>query len=258
MKHWQVEIQAGVADLVLDTGSPGNRLSPQTFEDLLDVLDTLTTQGLRGLMLRSAQADFTQGFDLALMLDTMGTGEESLDAIFEVCNRALTALYQFPGLTLSFIQGSCVGGGLLLALATDFRSAAPEAKFGFPEVRQSLVVNLGLQRVYRLLGEARTKELVLLGRPVTARTMQQWGAVQWVEDNREMSGRQTHFRHMVHQLPPLAVQANKHLIHALSQMSFEDSLQLENKLQKNVMASEDFQEAISSFLQKRKPNFQAK
>ena len=145
-----------------------------------------------------------------------------------------------------------------MALATDFRAAHTKAKFGFPEVKQSLVVNLGLKRVYQLIGECRTKELVLLGNPVSSEKLMDWGIINWIVDEDSFSDYIQLFNKYISSVPPLAVRANKKLIQKIPTLNTEESTELENLLQMNVFQSSDFQEAIRSFLEKREPVYKGK
>lgn len=258
MKDWKIEIKDSIARLTLATSKKGNRLSPATFAELNDAIDGLDFSKVRGLILDAEGEDFSQGFDLSFMLASNGSNPEFLQEVFATCNQALDALNTLPIPSISLVKGSCIGGGFLMALATDFRVADVNAIFGFPEVRQSLVVNLGLKRVYELIGEIRTKELVLLGNPVSAKKINDWGVVNWLVTNADFEDRIRFFKDYVAAMPPLAVQANKELIHKLPQLTLEESIKFENDLQIEVVQSADFKEAIGSFLEKRKPVFKGK
>ena len=181
-----------------------------------------------------------------------------LQNIFSICNEALDRLYNLPIPSMAIIKGSCIGGGLLMALATDFRVVDEKARFGFPEVKQSLVVNLGLKRVYQLIGETRTKELVLLGNPVSAKKMLSWGAINWLVTNAYFEDKIKFFKEYIGSTPPLAIRANKELIQNLPKLSLEESINFENDLQMKVVQSADFKEAIQRFLERRKPVFRGK
>ncbi len=255
MTNWNIQFDGGIAELTLKTGRPGNRLSIETFAELNDALQGLNASKIHGLILDAEGDDFSQGMDLAAFLATGKIDLKSMEENFSICNEALSRLYYLPIPTLSVVQGNCIGGGFLLALATDFRLAEEKANFGFPEVKQSLVVNLGLKRVYQLIGETRTKELVLLGDTISADILQSWGGVNWVEPKDKLGEKIQFFRNKASSLPPLAVQANKELVGKLANLSSQESMELENNLQMKVMQSSDFREAISSFLEKRKPNF---
>lgn len=252
MSHWILKVEDRLASLTLNTGKKGNRLTPETFAELNDVLQDLDFSQVRGLMLDAEGDDFSQGFDLSFMLASDGSDPMFLQKIFATCNEALDRLYHLPIPSISMVKGSCIGGGLLMAMATDFRVANEKAKFGFPEVKQSLVVNLGLKRVYQLIGECRTKELVLLGNPIPAKVMQDWGVINWLVDG-SFEEKVGFFKEYVASMPPLALKANKELIHMLPKATLEESIEFENTLQMNVVNSADFKEAITSFLQKRKP-----
>ncbi len=252
MNHWILKVEDRLARLTLNTGKKGNRLTPETFAELNEALQGLDFSDVRGLILDAEGDDFSQGFDLSFLLAADGNDPMFLQNIFSTCNEALERLYTLPIPSISMVQGSCIGGGLLMALATDFRVADEKAKFGFPEVKQSLVVNLGLKRVYQLIGECRTKELVLLGNPIPAKEMQNWGVINWLVDG-SFDEKVRFFNEYISSMPPLAVQANKKLIQKLPEVTLEESIEFENMLQMNVVKSADFKEAISSFLEKRKP-----
>jgi len=258
MNHWKLNVNKMLATLTLNTGKKGNRLTPDTFTELNEILMDLDMKEIRGLILMSEENDFSQGFDLSFLLTTKNRDLLAIHNIFSICNIALDRLYNLSIPTMSLINGSCIGGGFLMALATDFRAAHTKAKFGFPEVKQSLVVNLGLKRVYQLIGESHTKELVLIGSPVSSEKLMDWGAINWISKEENFVDYIELFEKYITTVPPLAVRANKKLIQKIPTISMEESTELENMLQMNVFQSSDFQEAIRSFLEKRDPVFKGK
>ena len=258
MKHWKINIHNNLATITLNTNKKGNRLSPKTFTELNEALIDLDLDIVRGLILDSEGEDFSQGFDLSFLLTSKDMDLMAIHQIFSICNLTLDRLYNLPIPTISLINGSCIGGGFLMALATDFRAARINSKFGFPEVKQSLVVNLGLKRVYQLIGECRTKELVLLGNPVSSEKLKEWGAINWISEEKNFKNIVQLFKKYISTIPPLAVRANKKLIQNLPTLSMDESIELENVLQMNVFQSSDFKEAIQSFLEKREPIFKGK
>lgn len=258
MNHWKLDINEMLATLTLNTGRKGNRLTPDTFGELNKILMSLDLEKIRGLILMADGDDFSQGFDLSFLLTSKNRDLLALHQIFSICNIALDRLYNLPIPTMSLINGSCIGGGFLMALATDFRAAHGNAKFGFPEVKQSLVVNLGLKRVYQLIGECRTKELVLLGNPVSSEKLMDWGVVNWISNADNFIDYIQLFKKYISSVPPLAIRANKKLIQKIPTLTAEESTELENMLQMNVFQSSDFKEAIRSFLEKRDPVYKGK
>lgn len=255
MQHWKLEICEKLATLTLITGIKGNRLVENVFIELEALLKGLEIKEIRGLILTADGDNFSQGFDLSFLLESKDLEIEKMNSIFSICNSALDRLYNLPIPTMSMIKGFCIGGGFLMALATDFRVAHANGRFGFPEVKQSLVVNLGLKRVYQLLGESHTKELVLLGKPVSSKKLIEWGVVNWITDEYDFNYHIQLFKKHIFSVPPLAYVANKKLIQNLSTLSKVEGEKLENNLQIEMFQSSDFKEAIQSFLDKRKPVF---
>ena len=258
MHYWKLENKDQIATLTLSTGKKGNRLVADVFGELDALLKSLDLKEIRGLILNADGDNFSQGFDLSFLLASSSDDFDKVSSVFSICNSALDRLYNLPIPTMSMIQGFCIGGGFLMALATDFRVSHKNGRFGFPEVKQSLVVNLGLKRVYQLLGEARTKELVLLGKPVSSKKLMDWGIVNWITDEYDFKSHIQLFERHVLSVPPLAYNANKKLIQDLSSLTKKESELLENKLQLELFHSSDFKEALESFLEKRNPVFNGK
>jgi enoyl-CoA hydratase/carnithine racemase len=258
MQHWKLEINEKLATLTLITGMKGNRLVENVFVELDSLLRDLDLKEIRGLILAADGDNFSQGFDLSFLLASKDYEDDTINSIFSICNSALDRLFNLPIPTMSLVSGFCIGGGFLMALATDFRVAHTNCRFVFPEVKQSLVVNLGLQRVYQLLGESRTKELVLFGKPLSSKKLMEWGIVNWITDEYDFSSHIQRFKKHILSVPPLAYSANKKLIQNLSSLTKEECELLENSLQKKMFQSSDFKEAIQSFLEKRKAIFKGK
>ncbi|MHB1570253.1 MAG: enoyl-CoA hydratase/isomerase family protein [Solirubrobacteraceae bacterium] len=133
-----------------------------------------------------------------------------------------------PQPTLSAVAGWCVGGGLELALATDFRIAERGAKFRLPEVALGILPSWGgTQRLVRLLGPARAKELILLRDQVDAEEALRIGLVTEVVGEGEALPRALELAQRLAGLPPLAVSVTRQVIDALPETSRTAGLALE-------------------------------
>jgi enoyl-CoA hydratase/carnithine racemase len=131
-----------------------------------------------------------------------------------------------PQPTFSAIAGYCLGGGLELALASDFRIADSTAVFGLPEVEIGIVPSSGgTHRLVRLLGPARAKELILLRRRVGAEEALRLGLVTEVAG--DPVGRALELGQRLASLPQLAVQLNKHIVDQMAESSRSAGLALE-------------------------------
>lgn len=160
---------------------------------------------------------------------------------------------------IAAINGYALGGGLEVAMACDLRIASEKARMGQTEINIGLIPGWGgTQRLTRLIGKTRAKELVFTGRIIDARTAEQWGLVNMVFP---AEGFMEHVRKFVAELAekaPVALQIAKSLINKGADVDLEVALTLEREGFAVVASTEDLQEGVSAFLKKRKPQFKGK
>lgn len=168
--------------------------------------------------------------------------------------RLLDHLESLDQVTISVINGNAFGGGLELALATDLRIASEEAKFGFPEVGIGAIQGwYGIPRSVNAIGTAKAKKLALTGDPIDAQTAEDWGIVSDVAKKEELLNLLDHYIHKAIEKSPVAIAACKQLFkHSTSNSSIQDIHELAATA---CRYSEDGEEGISAFFEKRKPDF---
>jgi enoyl-CoA hydratase/carnithine racemase len=161
---------------------------------------------------------------------------------------------------IAAINGTALGGGLELALACDLRVAAVHAVLGLPETSLGIIPAAGgTQRLPRIIGEARAKEMILLGRRLTASEALAWGLV-----NRVTPPGKSVVDDAVEWISPIAEGAPIALAAALEacdrafDVSLEVGLELEKVSYDKTLESEDRREALAAFREKRKPHFRGK
>ena len=139
-----VRLDDDIAHLRLDQpGSKVNTLNRAVLQELGAVLPLLQNSNLRGLICSSAKAGFIAGADISQFSELFQGPQQALEDWCRESNALFTALEELPFPTLSLIAGHALGGGLEFALATDFRIAAPNASFGFPEVGLGICPGFG-------------------------------------------------------------------------------------------------------------------
>ncbi|MPZ80083.1 MAG: enoyl-CoA hydratase/isomerase family protein [Actinophytocola sp.] len=160
-----LDVETGVARIRLHQ-PPVNALNGRLRRELMEAVGLLRdTESARAAVVWGGPDAFAAGADLKEMMVT-DPGDTRLS---DTLRRALLALEQVPKATIAAVAGPAIGGGCELALACDFRFADPEAKFGLPEVRLGLMPGAGgTQRLPRLIGTARAKELMYSGRIIGA------------------------------------------------------------------------------------------
>ena len=194
-----------------------NALSSALESDLKDVLasDELRTSAC--VVVTGGERAFSAGADVNELRDR--TPEAVVDYYRETGD-VYERVAALPQPTLSAISGYCLGGGLELALATDFRIADETATFGFPEVALGILPSSGgTQRVTRLVGPARAKELMLLRPRFDAREALAYGLVTEVVPDGTALGRALELARGLAELPPLAASVTKQAIDAMPESS---------------------------------------
>jgi len=160
---------------------------------------------------------------------------------------------------IAAINGFAVGTGLELAMACTIRIASENAKFGLPEINLGIMPgNGGTQRLPRLVGEGRAMEMILTGELIDAPEAYRIGLVNKVVPQTELMNYVKELAQKLAAKPPLAVKLAKNAIRTGLNMTLNDGIEYENKLFAILCGSQDKQEGVAAFLEKRPPNFQGK
>lgn len=245
----EIERRAGVALVRLQRPEKRNALNLAMARALNQSLDELA--GSSALVITGDERAFSAGADL-----TESSGGEPLDTGWLAVTRKLAAV-EIP--TIAAIEGWCLGGGLELALACDLRVASVNAVFGTPEVTRGLLPgNGGTQRIPRLIGAARAKEMMFLGERLSAEQAQRWGLVNRVTETGHALTVAMEMAERLAILAPLALRAIKRLVDRGGDGALRDGLALEESEAVGLIASEDAAEGVRAFLEKRPPVFRGR
>jgi enoyl-CoA hydratase/3-hydroxyacyl-CoA dehydrogenase len=201
-----------------------------------------------------------------------GAGDKAFSAGADVTEFSAGKPYQFvelgeffnapaqcPKPVIAAIDGYALGGGLELALACDFRIASKRSEVGQPEIHLGLIPGGGgTQRLARLIGPARAKELVMLGERIPAERAYEWGLINKVVDDEKFEEEVRAFAEKLAAGPPVALRLVKRVIDWGSEAPMEAALFLEREAFGLLFTPEDMAEGITAFLTKRKPEFKGK
>ncbi len=169
------------------------------------------------------------------------------------------SLAELPMPTIAAIEGNALGGGLELALCCDLRIASSAAKLGLPEVRLAVTPGSGgTQRLPRVVGPARAKELILTGRVIDAAEAARIGLVTEVVPEGEARVRAEAIAEEIASRGPLAVREAKRLIDAAWDVDLEVGLAAEMDASDRIFASDDMLEGASAFFGKRDPEYRGR
>lgn len=175
----------------------------------------------------------------------------------ELEERVSRSLADLPMPTIAAIEGNALGGGLELALCCDIRIASSRARLGLPEVRLAVTPGSGgTQRLPRIVGPARAKELILTGRIISAEEAARIGLVNEVVPAGEARARADAVAEEIAARGPLAVREAKRLIDA--GMDLDAGLAAELDASERLFASDDMLEGANAFFAKRDPEYRGR
>jgi len=252
----RLDVDTTVATIRLDR-RPANAISRQVSDELRDaVLEAGVRDDVRAVVVWGGPKIFAAGADIK---DMVGWGPEDVRPVVSALGDALVVLEEVPKVTIAAIEGYCLGGGCELALACDFRFAAQDATLGQPEIVLGIIPGAGgTQRLPRLVGHARARELVYSGRRVSADEALRIGLVDAVTPPGEAHQVAAHVALRYAKGPTRALAAAKEAMNAAALGDVRKGLGVERDVFVGLFATEDQKEGMKAFLEKREPEFKGK
>jgi enoyl-CoA hydratase/carnithine racemase len=250
------EQQDKVALVTIDH-PPVNALSAALLEELEHELDRLDGDAdTRAIVLRGAgDRAFVAGADIS-EFPSAGRSEDGSEGSARGIQRLGARMDAARTPFVAAVHGWCLGGGLELAMACDVRVAAEDAKLGQPEIKLGLIPGGGgTQRLPRLVGVGRAMLLNLGGEPIDAQTAYDWGLVEKVVPREQLLEAALEVAGLFAQRSPHAVAVLRELARTTRDLSLEEGLRREAEAFRRCLASEDGQEGVAAFLEKREPQF---
>jgi enoyl-CoA hydratase len=170
-----------------------------------------------------------------------------------------TAVDTFTKPVIAMVNGYCLGGGCELALSCDLRVASETARFGQPEINLGIIPGGGgTQRLTRLVGEGKAMELILTGDMIDAREAFRIGLVNLVVPAADLEGKTMEIANRIAEKSPIALRMAKEAVKLASRSNLDEGLRREVDLFALCFSSEDKDEGVRAFLEKRKPEFKGK
>jgi enoyl-CoA hydratase/carnithine racemase len=227
----------------------------QHFEQLLDRVSA--SYDTRAVVLTGAgDKAFCAGADLK---ERATMSEEEVRFFLGRLRTTLRKLETSPCVFIAAINGLALGGGTEIALACDLRVAAPGVELGLTEVKLGIIPGGGgTQRLSRLIGPGRAKDLILTGRRVAAEEAFDLGLVNRLSPQNKLLETAVGLAQAIAENAPIAVATAKQAIDEGLALPLEEALALELKKYERVLSTEDRLEALAAFMEKRRPNFRGK
>lgn len=254
MSVLKYQIEESVLIITINRPEKLNALNQEILQELSVLFNKAQgDKGIKGLIITGEGRAFCAGADIKRL------AECNAQTGYEFAQQGQTVFRQLETLgkpSLAAINGYAFGGGCELAMAATLRLASAEAQFGQPEVKLGVIPGYGgTQRLARLVGKGRALDLCLTGRFIDAETAKQWGLVSDVVTPETLMYEAKRMMKGITALAPLALKSIIESIDYGYTMSLSDALHVEALHFATTCASQDKQEGVSAFLEKRVAHF---
>jgi enoyl-CoA hydratase len=258
LKNLLVQKDEKVAVITINRPSVLNSLNDETVSELQQCLREISKEGKTRVVIISGSGEkaFVAGADIGELkqCDALSGYRKSING-----HRLLQHIENMEQVVIAAINGFALGGGCELALACDIRIASENAKLGQPEVNLGLIPGYGgTQRLPRLVGRGKAKELIFTGDMVDANEALRIGLVDRVVPLAELLKTAKEMAAKIASKGPLAVKSAKRAINLGLDVDLRSGCEYEASEFSAICATEDKTEGTSAFLEKRKPNFKGK
>ena len=253
------DVETGIARITVNRAEVRNALNRATRREIKAAIgDVEEDKGIRVLIITGAgDKAFISGADINEFKDTTPIVME--EAASTIGQQLFTDIESLRVPVIAMINGFCLGGGLELAMCCDIRIAYDNAKFGQPEINVGILPGGGgTQRLPRLIGWGRAKELIYTGRIVDASEAERLGIVDRVVPQDDLETEVLELAGKIAEKSPLIMKLTKKAINRGMYTDLAAGLAYEKANVALCFATEDRAEGVNAFLEKRKPEFKGR
>lgn len=250
-EYVKTEKKNEIGIIILKKPEAVNLLDTKTLKELAGSLEKLNNDGQIRAVIIKGDKNFSSGADVKEMKDKH---PREAEAFSRLGHKVFSQVENMDKPVIAAVNGYALGGGCELALACDIRIAGESARFGQPEINLGLIPGFGgTQRLTRLVGIGRAKELILTGRIVDAKEASDIGLVNRVVKDEELMEKTMEIAQVLAEKSQIAIKMAKSLVN--NSREINRGLEMEIVSFSMCFASQDHAEGINAFLEKRKPEF---
>lgn len=257
MDEFIVRTDGGIATVFINRPERRNALTLGMWGTIPSIIERLNADpAVRVIVFRgSGEVAFSAGGDIPEFLELVHSPEHAR-VEYPIIQAALESIEQAPKAVIAMIRGFAMGGAFLLITACDLRIAAADAQFSVPSARIGLTISYpDTQRIMRLIGPAKTRELLYSAQRMGAPQAYNWGLVNHVVPVKELEPFTYDLARAIAENAPLSVRGAKQTVHTcLTNPSFA-GIKHGDELSVSSMMSKDFTEGVRAFIEKRRPAF---
>ena len=252
------EKSEGIATITLNRPEALNAFNKEVVSEVLQALEDIRSdESVRVVILTGAgEKAFSAGADIKAMIGMNASKARELSLMGE---KLCLALENLEKPVIAALNGYALGGGLEVAMSCDLRIASENSRMGQTEINIGLIPGWGgTQRLTRLVGRTKAKEMVFTGKMIDAKTAEQLGIVNMVVPADKFREAVRQFALELASKAPVAIKVAKALIDKGAEIGLDSALALEREGFGVVASTEDLQEGVNAFTDKRKPVFKGK
>ena len=247
------EVTDGVGTIRLER-PPMNAINGDLLRDLeAAALEASRSDEVRSVVLWGGEKVFAAGADIKMMADLSPV---EIKPIITAMQDAFSLVEEIPKVTIAAVTGYALGGGCELAMCADLRYAADDAQLGQPEIKLGIIPGAGgTQRMPRLIGLSRAKDIIYSGRMVTAKEALDIGLVDAVFPGDQVYERAVETAREFAKGPTAALRAAKVAINWGTKADLRTGLVIERETFADLFSTDDQREGMQAFIGKRQPGF---
>lgn len=265
MTHYstlQTHTDSGIHTILLNRPEKRNALTPQLIDDLTQALEAVASSHVcRVVIITGAGSAFCAGLDLEHLraMSEAATGDpafgKTCQAEAEKIAHLLHTLYCLRKPTIAAVNGPAVAGGMGIATLCDFTLAAPEAKFGYTEVRIGFIPAIVSAYLRAQIGDKQARDLLLTGRLISAGEACSLGLVTKVVAEADLMREARALATRLLRNSPAAMEATKRLLTKFADRHLAEELEAAIRANVQARSTEDFREGVRAFIEKREPHW---
>ncbi len=257
MKYIQYAVRDRIAYITLNRPEKSNALSYELVSELRVAFKAAEEdEQARIIILRANGQTFCAGADLRYLEQLQSNSFEQNLADSDHLKELFLEIYHLRKVVIAQVHSHALAGGCGLATVCDFTFAAPEANFGYTEVRIGFVPAIVMVFLLRRIGESRAKQLLLSGRVITAEQALKMGLVHSIHARDELAGEVQEFAlQLIENNSAYAMGVTKQMIARVQSLPLDDALTFASEMNAKARGSEDCKLGIASFLKKEKVNW---
>lgn len=255
-QYIQLVIEDHIGTITINCPETANAIHPSIYAEIKDAIcGCVINDAVHVIILTGKGKHFSAGGNIREFKELIDTETYIEERSIQLAGDTAETIRRCPKPVIAMINGTAAGAGCSLGLACDFRIMEPESKLIMAFINMALPGDTGgIYYMYKLLGPAKTAELIMLGKPVSGEEASKIGLAKVVPSG-ELLKETKKFASELSLKPQMAIRRQKEMISEFFYKDVSEFTKMESKYMAECSESRDFAEAVNAFLEKRRPEF---